>query len=165
MSCIFSSDVLQNVLYFWGNVLGSLVLENPGIWSLQVLESPGKQFLLSVRTLVKALKADKRPNKWKDNVQNRGMRVSTNKTKVMISGEWQKVTQNAVRWPCGVCDTGNSNNSIQCTCCQKWVQRKYSGIKGSIYKVLKTFVCRGCMNPVTSTGCTSLRPSLKSVLF
>jgi len=31
------------------------------------------------------------------------MRVNMNKTKVMISGEWQKVMQKAVRWPCGVC--------------------------------------------------------------
>jgi len=26
-----------------------------------------------------------------------------NKTKVIISGEQQKVMQKAVRWPCGVC--------------------------------------------------------------
>ena len=43
----------------------------------------------------------KRFNEWKDFVENR-MRVNMNKTKVMISGEWQKVTQKAVRWPCGV---------------------------------------------------------------
>jgi len=35
-----------------------------------------------------------------------------NKTKVMISGERQKVTQ-AIRWPCGVCGRGIGNNSIQ----------------------------------------------------
>ena len=29
----------------------------------------------------------KRLNEWKDNVENRGMRVNINKTKVMISGE------------------------------------------------------------------------------
>jgi len=29
-----------------------------------------------------------------------------NKTKVMSSGEWQIVTQKAVRWPCGVCGIG-----------------------------------------------------------
>jgi len=74
----------------------------------------------------------------------------------MISGEWQKVTQKAVRWPCGVCGRGVGNNSIQCTSCQKWVHRKCSGIKGSMYKVMKTFTCRGCMNPVTGTGCTSV---------
>jgi len=82
----------------------------------------------------------KRLNEWKDNAENRGMGVNMNKTKVMISGEQQKVTQKAVRWPCGVCDRGICNNSIQCTNCQKWVHRKCSGIKGSMYKVMKTFV-------------------------
>jgi len=32
-------------------------------------------------------------NEWKDFVENRGMRVNINRTKVMISGERQKVTQ------------------------------------------------------------------------
>jgi len=62
----------------------------------------------------------------------------------------------AVRWPRGVCGRGNDNNSIQCTSCQKCVHRKCSCIKGSMYKVMKTFVCRGCVNPVTGTGCTSV---------
>ena len=30
------------------------------------------------------------------------------------------------------------------------------GIKGSMYKVMKSFICRGCLNPVTSTGRTSV---------
>jgi len=33
----------------------------------------------------------KRLNVWKDNMESRGMRVNMNKTKVMISGECQKV--------------------------------------------------------------------------
>ena len=63
----------------------------------------------------------KRLNEWKDFVENRGMRVNMNKTKVMISGERQKVMQKAVRWPRGVCGRGVGNNSIQCTSCKKWV--------------------------------------------
>jgi len=43
-----------------------------------------------------------------------------NKTKVMINWEWQK----AVRWPCGVGGRGIGNNSIHCTSCLNWVQRK-----------------------------------------
>ena len=39
--------------------------------------------------------------------------------------------------------------------CKKWVHRKCSGTKGSMYKVMKSFICRGCVNPVTGTGCTS----------
>ena len=54
-------------------------------------------------------------NEWKDNVESRGMRVNMNKTKVMISGERQKVRQKAVRWPCGVCSKGVGSSSTQCT--------------------------------------------------
>ena len=35
-------------------------------------------------------------NEWKNDVENRGMRVNMNKTKVMISGERQKSVQMAV---------------------------------------------------------------------
>jgi len=64
--------------------------------------------------------------------------------------------QKAARWPCGVCGKGVGSNSIQCTSCQKWVHKKCSGIKGSMYKVMKSFICRSCSNPVTSTGRTSV---------
>jgi len=48
----------------------------------------------------------KRLNEWEDNVENRGMRVNMNKTKVVISGERQNPMQKAARWPCGVCGRG-----------------------------------------------------------
>ena len=41
------------------------------------------------------------PGGWRDGMENRGMRVSVGKTKVMISGEWRKVMQGALGWPCG----------------------------------------------------------------
>ena len=72
----------------------------------------------------------------------------------MISGECQMVRQKDVRWPCGVCSKGVGSNSIQCSSCQKWVHKKCSGIKGSMSKV--AFICRGCLNPVTSAGRTSV---------
>jgi len=76
--------------------------------------------------------------------------------KVMISGEHQKVRQKAVRRPCGVCSKGVGSNSIQCNSCQKWVHKKCSGIKGSMSKVAKSFICSCCLNPVTSAGHTSV---------
>jgi len=78
------------------------------------------------------------------------------KTKVTISAEWQKVMQKAVKWLCGICGRGVGNNSVQCTSCQEWVHRKCSVIKGSMYKVIRIFVRRGCVNPVTGTVCTSV---------
>jgi len=62
----------------------------------------------------------------------------------------------AVRWPCGVCGRGVGSNSIQCTSCQKWVHKKCSGIKGSMYKVMKSFIYKGCLNPVINTGHASV---------
>ena len=95
-------------------------------------------------------------NEWKDSVESKGMRVCMNKTNVMINGERQKVRHKAVRWPCGVCSKGVGSNSLQCTSCQKWVHKKCSGIKGSMSKVAKSFICSGCLNPVTSAVRTSV---------
>jgi len=113
----------------------------------------------------------RRLNEWKNNVENRGMRVNMNKTKVMISGERQKTVQKAARWPCGVCGRGVGSNSIQCTSCRKWVHKKCSGIKGSMYKLMRSFICRGCSNPIISTGHTSVdigasaNQSINQILF
>jgi len=74
----------------------------------------------------------------------------------MISGEHQKVRQKAVKWPCGVCSKGVNSNSLQCNSCLKWVHKKCSGIKGSMSKVAKSFICSGCLNPVTCAGRTSV---------
>jgi len=48
--------------------------------------------------------------------------------------------QKAVRWPCGVCGRVVGNDLIQCTSCQTCVCMKCSDTKGSMYKVIKTFV-------------------------
>jgi len=61
----------------------------------------------------------------------------------MISGERLKPVQKAARWPCGVCGRGVGSNSIQCTSCQKFLHKKCSGIKESMYKVVRSFICRG----------------------
>jgi len=37
-------------------------------------------------------------------------------------------------------------NTLQCISCQKWVHKKCSGIKGSMSKVTKSFICTGCLN-------------------
>jgi len=89
-------------------------------------------------------------------MENRSMRVNMNKTKVTKSGERQKVMQKAGRWTCGVCGRGVGSNSIQCTSCQKWAHKKCSGTKDSMSIVMKLFSCKGCLNPVTSTGHTSV---------
>ena len=53
-----------------------------------------------------------------------------NKTKVMISGERQKMRQKAVRWPCGVCSKGVGSNSLQCTSCPEMGTQEMQWDKG-----------------------------------
>ena len=57
---------------------------------------------------------------------------------------------------CGVHGRDVGRNSIQCTKCQKWVHRKCSGIKSSMIKVSKCFVCRGCTDQPASVDRTSV---------
>jgi len=85
----------------------------------------------------------KRLNEWKYNLENRGMRVNMNKTKVMISGEWQKVMQKAVRYPCGVCGRGIGNNPIQYTSCQKLHRVNFMILESCWSKTsINTLFCR-----------------------
>jgi len=80
-------------------------------------------------------------NEWNNNVESRGMRVNVNKTKCKTSeGEAE-----GCKWPSGVCGIDVCYNAIQC-----------SVIKGTTSKVMKSFICRCCLNPVTSAGRTSL---------
>jgi len=58
-------------------------------------------------------------------------------THYSIYGIYAVAHKKAERWPCGVCGRGVANNSIQCTICQKWVQKKRSGINRSMFKVIR----------------------------
>ena len=89
-------------------------------------------------------------------MKNRGMRVYMNNTKGMISGERPKQVQKAVRWPCGPVVLVVIQYSVLAVGSVYTTSTVYSGIKGSMFKVMKSFTCKGCLNPVTSTGGTSV---------
>ena len=84
-----------------------------------VMEAISREFRVALPSAWELLYADdsvviadteedliKRLNEWKNNVENRSMRVNMSKTKVMISGERHKPLQKAARWPCGVSCVG-----------------------------------------------------------
>jgi len=77
------------------------------------------------------------------------VRVNMNITKVIINEECRRLQDGHVVSVVEVLVV------IQYIC-QKWVHKKCSGIKGSMSKVMKSLICRGCSNPVTNTGCTSV---------
>ena len=68
--------------------------------------------------------------KWKNGMENKGLRVNMGKTKVMrCRVDTGKVVKSG-KYPCGVCGKGVGANSIQCTSCKAWIHKRCSGIKG-----------------------------------
>ena len=79
---------------------------------------------------------------WKVGMEVKGLQMNTRKTKVMFGCSITDRVEKQDKWPCGVCKKGNGSNSILCTCCQKWVHKRCNGVKGSLCKVSRSFVCK-----------------------
>ena len=80
---------------------------------------------------------------WKEAMEEKGLRVNTGKTKVMICGTGLDLTQSSSKNPCGVCRTGVGRNSIFCNGCKHWVHKKCSGLKRLVED--PAFMCARCL--------------------
>ena len=71
-------------------------------------------------------------------MENKVVRVNMEKTKVMICGKGLDTIKPSGKYPCSVCRKGVGRNSIFCTSCDAWVNKKCSGIKEGLltYQVL-----------------------------
>ena len=86
---------------------------------------------------------------WKNEMEQKGLRVNVGKTKVMPS-QYDKIPLNkSGKFPCSVCWKGVGNNSINCPSCKNWVHAKCSGIKGALSKATN-FKCRRCLGQIES---------------
>ena len=84
-------------------------------------------------------------NKWKECFEAKGLKVNTNKTKVLVSGRNCGDIERVGKWPCTVCGQGVGSNSIQCQECFGWIHKKCSGVKGSLAKAGRSFMCKVCV--------------------
>ena len=72
-------------------------------------------------------------NKWKTEMDAKGLRVNMGKTKIMVSGvHIQTLKDSAGKYPCSVCRKGVGSNSIYCARCSHWVHKKCSGVIRSL---------------------------------
>ena len=81
---------------------------------------------------------------WKDNLENKGLRVNMGKTKVMICGKDLDTIKSSGKHPCSVCRKEVWKNSIFCTSCDAWVH-KCSGIKGRLVDITDFKCCHRCL--------------------
>ena len=82
---------------------------------------------------------------WKTEMEKKGLRVNMGKTKIMMSGIDLDVLKKSGKYPCGVCLTGvGRTNAIPCDGCERWVNKKCSGIKGHLLHESE-FTCARCL--------------------
>ena len=79
-------------------------------------------------------------------MKEKGLRVNIDKTKVMVCSANNNLTTAQGKYPCGVCKKGVDANSILCTCCQKWIHKKCSGITGRLREI-PLFKCSFYLTP------------------
>ena len=52
---------------------------------------------------------------WRASLLDKGLKVNTEKSKVMVGSSGGKMIVNSGKRPCGVCGKGVQANSVQCT--------------------------------------------------
>ena len=62
-------------------------------------------------------------NKWKTEMEAKGLRVNMGKTKIMVSGVNLQTLKDSGEYPCSVCRKGVGSNSIYCAGCSHWYTR------------------------------------------
>ena len=60
---------------------------------------------------------------WKEEMEEKGLRVNARKTKIMICGMRLDLLQGSGEFPYAVCRTGVGSNSIFCKGCKHWVHK------------------------------------------
>ena len=83
-------------------------------------------------------------NKWKTEMETKGLRVNMGKTKIMVSGVNLQTLKDSGEYPCSVCRKSVGSNSIY------WVHKKWSGVIGSLksnpdYRCSR---CKGTARPI-----------------
>ena len=84
----------------------------------------------------------RRVAEWRASLIDKGLKVNVGKSKVMVGSSGGEMIVNSGKWPCGVCGKGVQADSVQCTLCKKWINKRYSGVRGDLSRVADGFRCR-----------------------
>ena len=68
-------------------------------------------------------------DRWRTELELRGLKVNMEKTKMMVTGRSSKQKIKTEKWACGCCGKEVGSNSILCTECKNWCHKRCSGLK------------------------------------
>jgi len=80
-------------------------------------------------------------NRWRDEMEQRGLKINVDKTKLVVTGKKAKERIQSGRWPYGSCICGRrvGGNSVFCTVCKKWCHQCCSELRN--IRGVQNFVC------------------------
>ena len=84
-------------------------------------------------------------NDWKTGMENRGLKINMEKTKVMITGRAPVRRQERGNYPCSSCGRGVGVNSVLCRGCGKWCHLRCSGLR-SVNQAGENYQCPVCVD-------------------
>lgn len=87
---------------------------------------------------------------WKDNLEEKGLRVNMKKTKIMHSRREASKSTDSSKWPCGVCSKGVGSNSILCSQCNQWIHKRCTNLKGRL-RADPDFLCKKCSGELVTS--------------
>ena len=90
----------------------------------------------------------RRVAKWRASLLDKGLKVNTGKSKVMVGNSGGKMIVDSEKWPCW---KRVQTNSFQCTVCKKWIHKRCSGVCGDLSQVANVFRCRQCDRTIQKT--------------
>ncbi len=68
-------------------------------------------------------------NMWKEEMEQMGLKINMEKTKLMVTGNETRDKIHSGRRPCGCCGRGVGANSILCRVSGNWCHRRCSGLR------------------------------------
>ena len=80
--------------------------------------------------------------KWKLEIESKGLRVNSKKKKIMLLG-FENLRDSGA-FPCSVCRKGVGVNSVFCSTYSHWIHKRCSGLTGRLKD--QAYVCPWCLN-------------------
>ena len=84
---------------------------------------------------------------WKSALTRRGLKISYDKTKVLVSGKEGLTALPSRSYVCRVCVRGVSVNSVLYTVCRKWIHKRCFSLQNALYAQNYAYVCLACDRP------------------
>ena len=82
--------------------------------------------------------------KWKVELESKGMKVNLGKTKGMVGGAEGEINTSKID-PCGICVKRVMANLLLCIKCKKWIHGRCTKMKRVTPSLAKHFVCAQCL--------------------